>query len=873
MGIKKRNILDKLKIRTKLIVSFSIVVVISAFIGIFSMQRLKNIEKSYESLYNQATKPMGSLIIIASDLQQLRVTVRDMILAETPQLYEANKKLVLTLGNTFDEEIADFELTLFDENGRMFTNMLKQAKENYMNYLPRFQQFVESKNIKEARMLMTGEWAETNKEIQNALSELVNYNVDSALKISEKNKELATATYRIQVIILILSALVSLLLGLIIAANIQKTIKSVIGQTKKLVTSALRGEFTARANTGQTNEEFRDIAQGINDTLDVVVEKIYWYEQMLDSIPFPISVTDMEMNWTFFNKAAEQVTGKSRKAMCGKQCNNWGADICKTERCGIEMMKKGIFSSTFRQPGMEMDFQVDTTYLLDATGKRIGHIEVVQDVTKVIRVSEFNKEEVRKLAANLVCLSKGDINFDTKVSSPDKYTEEEYRNFTLISQNLSKVQAAVNLLITDANALASAGVEGQLTIRTDAAKHQGDFRKIVEGFNAALDAVIGPLNATARYIERISLGDLPPVISDTYNGDFNTLKVNLNVLIRSNNDIIEKTRLVASGDLTVNLRKRSETDELMQSLDDMVKSTANIISEFKAASGNISASSQQMSSTSQEMSQGASEQASSAEEASSSMEEMAANIQQNTENARQTEKIAMNAAEGISKVSAGSEQTLRYMQDIADKVSIIGEIARQTNILALNAAVEAARAGEHGKGFAVVAAEVRKLAERSQVSAIEIDTLTKNSVRATEESVKLLASLAPEISQTAKLVQEIAAASMEQNSGADQVNNAIQQLNQVTQQNAAASEEMATSSEELASQAQQLLDMIAYFKLNNDSTVKNSAGIVEKEQNISMTSGYNTHAQKPAMHSEHPSKKGVVINMGKDNLDSGYEKF
>ncbi len=116
------------------------------------------------------------------------------------------------------------------------------------------------------------------------------------------------------------------------------------------------------------------------------------------------------------------------------------------------------------------------------------------------------------------------------------------------------------------------------------------------------------------------------------------------------------------------------------------------------------------------------------------------------------------------------------MQEIADKVSIIGEIARQTNILALNAAVEAARAGEHGKGFAVVAAEVRKLAERSQVSAVEIDNLTKTSVRATDEAGKLMAAIAPEIGKTAKLVQEIAAASIEQNSGADQVNNAIQQL-------------------------------------------------------------------------------------------------
>jgi len=247
----------------------------------------------------------------------------------------------------------------------------------------------------------------------------------------------------------------------------------------------------------------------------------------------------------------------------------------------------------------------------------------------------------------------------------------------------------------------------------------------------------------------------------------------------------------------------------------MVRATATIISEFRLATNNISVSGQQMSSTSQQMSQGASEQASATEEVSSSIEQMLATIQMNTENALSTEKISQKTVTGIEMVNQASIETLKFMQEIADKVSIIGEIARQTNILALNAAVEAARAGEHGKGFAVVAAEVRKLAERSQTSAVQIDTLTKNSVRATEESGKLLAELVPEIGKTALLLQDIVSASMEQSAGANQINNAVSQLNKVTQQNAAAAEEMATSSEELAGQAQQLLEMISYFKMES----------------------------------------------------------
>lgn len=863
---------NKMKIRTKLIGSFLIVSLIAAFIGLFAIQRIRTIDKSYTYMYEMATKPLADMINLTGTFQLLRVQVRDMLIAETPEQYKEKLDQTISVNNNLDEILKKYEAVILNDTDRQNFEALSKAKKEYWDVFPRFRTLIENKDISGARALMAGDFATAYTACQKDLDTMVKFNMDFADKTATDNSALTKSASRTLVVILVFALVVAIILGLIIAYNIQGIIKAVIGQTKKLVEAAVAEKFDIRANVEETNEEFRDIVSGINDTLDVVVAKIFWYEQMLDSIAFPISVTDMDMNWTFFNKAAEQVTGRSRKDMCGRQCNNWGADICKTEKCGIALLKKGILTSTFRQPGLDADFQVDTSYLVDANGKQIGHIEIVQDVTKAVRISDYTKAEVQKVAGNLLNLSKGNTEFNLKVKEADKYTENEYNNFSLINQNLKEVQDALNLLIIDANMLATAGVEGKLAIRADATKHQGDFRRVIQGFNNSLDALIAPVNMAINYVDRISKGDIPEVITDNYNGDFNNIKDNLNVLIKANLEIIEKAKLVAAGDLTIDLRKRSDSDELMKSLTDMVKSMANIISEFKSASDNISASSQQMSSTSQEMSQGASEQASSAEEVSSSMEEMSANIQQNTENARQTEKIAVNAADGINKVNEASEQTLKYMQEIADKVSIIGEIARQTNILALNAAVEAARAGEHGKGFAVVAAEVRKLAERSQVSAVEIDSLTKNSVRATEDAGKLLASIAPEIGKTAKLVQEITAASIEQNSGAEQVNNAIQQLNQVTQQNAAASEEMATSSEELASQAQQLLEMISYFKLEHSTGKTLAAQVKAKTDHITHVAHLDKTSFKQNA-TDNKLKKGVTINMGKDNLDSNYEKF
>ncbi len=133
--------------------------------------------------------------------------------------------------------------------------------------------------------------------------------------------------------------------------------------------------------------------------------------------------------------------------------------------------------------------------------------------------------------------------------------------------------------------------------------------------------------------------------------------------------------------------------------------------------------------------------------------------------------------------------------------------------MALNAAVEAARAGEQGKGFAVVASEVRKLAERSREAADEIVGLSEKTKNLSEEAGKSLSAIIPQIEETAKFVEDIKTASIEQNSGAEQVNTSVQQLNYLAQQNVSVSEELATTSEEMAAQAKRLREVVLYFKL------------------------------------------------------------
>jgi methyl-accepting chemotaxis protein len=324
-------------------------------------------------------------------------------------------------------------------------------------------------------------------------------------------------------------------------------------------------------------------------------------------------------------------------------------------------------------------------------------------------------------------------------------------------------------------------------------------------------------------------------------------------------------KAVASGDLTVQIdnNKKDEIGEMLGYLQTMVYKLKDTITFITGATDSITTASEQMSASSQQLSHGASEQAASAEEVSSSMEQMTANIQQSADNAQQTEKIAFKASDDIREGSQAVNLAVTSMKNIADKISIIGEIARQTNLLALNAAVEAARAGEHGKGFAVVASEVRKLAERSQQAANEIDILSKSSVSISEKSGRILEDIVPNIQKTSKLVQEISASSIEQNSGARQVNSAIQELNKVIQSNAATAEEMAASSEELETQAIQLRETISFFNLGNEISRRNST----KSQTRN-TRTANTMLAKSKL------KNGVVLNLENENaLDAEFEKF
>ena len=319
-------------------------------------------------------------------------------------------------------------------------------------------------------------------------------------------------------------------------------------------------------------------------------------------------------------------------------------------------------------------------------------------------------------------------------------------------------------------AVVASASAGDFTSRLETAKKTGFFRQLCDSVNSLVGTCDTGLNEVLRVLSALAAGDLTEKITNDYQGTFGDLK-------NACNDTVD--RLSAT------------------------------ISEVSTTTEAILNAAEQVSATAQSISQAASEQAASVEESSASIEEMAASINQNSENAKITDGMAGKAAQEAVDGGVAVRDTVQAMKTIAQKIGIIDDIAYQTNLLALNAAIEAARAGEHGRGFAVVAAEVRKLAERSQVAAQEISGLAGNSVQLAERAGTLLNEIVPAIQKTSDLVQEIAAASSEQATGATQINSAINQLNQATQQNASAAEELAATAEEMNGKAAQLRELMA----------------------------------------------------------------
>lgn len=427
-------------------------------------------------------------------------------------------------------------------------------------------------------------------------------------------------------------------------------------------------------------------------------------------------------------------------------------------------------------------------------------------------------------------------------------------------KNVSQI---IRSLIGEAEMLEKAAIEGRLTTRGRPDEINFEFRGIVDGVNKTLDAVIGPLNVAAEYVDKISKGEIPEQITDTYNGDFNTIKNNLNRCIEAVNNLVADANMLAQAAIDGRLKTRADASKhsgdfarvvkgvndtldavlgpineaadvlakvadkdmtarvmgnyagdlaiIKNNLNGAVENLQTALQQVSSSVEQVSSASNQISSGSQALAQGSNQQASSLEEISSSLEEMSSMVKQNSENANQANVLAGNSK---SQAEKGNEAMVKMSEAIglikgsADEtakiIKTIDEIAFQTNLLALNAAVEAARAGEAGKGFAVVAEEVRNLAMRSAEAAKNTASLIAESQANASNGVTMSNQVGEILKGIVDGAGKVAGLIAEVSAATNEQSKGIEQVNQGVSDLNKVTQQNASLSEESASAAEEL---------------------------------------------------------------------
>ena len=303
-------------------------------------------------------------------------------------------------------------------------------------------------------------------------------------------------------------------------------------------------------------------------------------------------------------------------------------------------------------------------------------------------------------------------------------------------------------------------------------------------------------------------------------------------------DIAVGLEQMAKGNLNVGAKVEFKGDfkQLQYSIDGIVISFNDALTQIRQSSEQVSAGSEQVSSGAQALAQGATEQASSVEELSATISEISTEVKQNAEHATNASVNASRVSSEIQISNGYMSKMVTAMSQINDSSNQIGEIIKtiediafQTNILALNAAVEAARAGSAGKGFAVVADEVRNLASKSAEAAKDVTVLVENSVRQVENGTKIadetsisFLQVVESVKVVADTIEKISEASIRQSDAIGQVTLGVEQISGVVQTNSATAEESSAASEELSGQAQILKEIVKKFKLRNETDQTNS---------------------------------------------------
>jgi len=848
----------------------------AALLGIVLLAGLGQYQTNqvYEAANYGNINTVPSLRVLGTALEEFsRIRVRlyrHVLNTDDKAMVEIESKLK-EAQTAFDKALKDYEALLSDDKDKAMLEADKALRDEYMTSVSHVLELSRANKNDLARDSMT-KAAPLAEKLNGALDEHMRYNIDLGKKGADE--AIATKSHALTLSLLIAAltlAGVALIAYVVtrtlmrqlggepeVAADIankiaqgdlstkvlvkngdttslmysmkamQDNLSKIVGEIRDIVAAANKGNFSTKMNLADKagyTKELSDLLNQLSDTVDTAFDDTIRVAEALAKGDLSQKVTRDYQG--AFNQVKQAVNGTSdsltkivseiRDIVAAANKGDFSTKMSLADKAGYTKELSDLLNQL--SDTVDTAF-ADTIRVAEALAKGDLSQKVTRDYqgafNQVKQAVNGTSDSLTKIVSEIrdivAAANKGDFSTKMEMAGKTGYTKE-------LTELLNQLSDTVDTAFGD-------------TIRVAEALAKGDLsQKVTRDYQGAFNQVKQAVNTTAESLTKI-VGEIRDIVAAANKGDFSTkmemadktgytkeLSGLLNQLSDTVDtafkDTIEVAAALEQGDLTRTVTRdyQGAFDQVKQSLNNTVAKLAQTIGEVNATTETLASATGQISSTAQSLSQASSEQAASVEETSASVEQMSASIRQNTDNAKVANTMS---ADGTAKAADGGQavtETVAAMKQIAKKIGIIDDIAYQTNLLALNAAIEAARAGEHGKGFAVVAAEVRKLAERSQIAAQEIGQLAGNSVGLAERAGKLLDEIVPATRKTADLVQEITAASQEQTVGVDQVNTAMGQLSQITQQNASASEELAATAEEMSGQAVNLQELMSFFTI------------------------------------------------------------
>ena len=614
--------------------------------------------------------------------------------------------------------------------------------------------------------------------------------------------------------------------GLVARRSIVTALRSVVVEARRMEEAVAAGRLDERADPAAAGPDFAPVVDGLNRTIDAFVAPLRLLARNFDLIArgdLPPLITDEYRGE--FDAIRESVN------RCVTAVNALVEDARRLAEAGAEG-RLGVRAEPARHKG---DFRKVVE----------GMNGTLDSVTGPLGVAARALSEI---AAGRV---------------PPAIADSFKGDFQALRDDVNRCIASVNALVADVALLARGGAEGKLSARADASRHHGDFRKVVEGINRTLDAVIGPLDVAARAVAEIARGNVQGQIAEDFPGDFRGLKESVNESIRAVNRLVadvdalarsavegklqvradaahhqgdfrrivegvnrtldaisapidEATRVLeqlARRDLRTRMRGEYSGDHvrLKSALNGTAGALHDALYQVAEAAQQVSSAASQIASSSQAVASGASEQAASLQDTVSSLDGVSAMTRQSADNAQQADVLVKSthvaAATGVLAVEAMQGSMAAIKKSSAGTSQIIkdiNEIAFQTNLLALNAAVEAARAGEAGRGFAVVAEEVRSLALRSKDAAQKTEALINDSVRQAIQGEETSHQVTAKLNEIVGSVEKVAAIVSEIAAAAREQSRSIEPVNEAVAGMDKVTQQNAASAEQASSAASQL---------------------------------------------------------------------